>query len=111
MQFNRCAVTTTAKQPFKDWLDSLPDMLDLSLTGINNDNQVFLLPYFSSYDETEGLLREFFEEIFEKWLAGYWTNPVHWPADRSLKVFHEWFDVKFHSMITDLVDDEPLAWE
>ena len=111
MQFNRCAVTTIAKQPFKDWLDSLPDMLDLSLAEINNDNQVFLLPYFSSHDETEGLLEEFFEEIFEKWLAGYWTNPVHWPEDRSWKVFHEWFFVKFHSMITDLVDDEQLEWE
>ena len=109
--FNRCAVTTRAKQPFKDWLDSLPDMLDLSLEEINSDNQVFLLPPFQLWDETEGLLREFFSEIFDRWLAGYWTNPLHWPSERNWRVFHEWFDVTFHSMVRDLVDDEPLEWE
>jgi len=109
--FNRCAVTTTAKQPFRDWLASLPDPLDATLDQLNHDNQVFLLPYFDTYEEAEELLGDFFGEIFQHWLAGYWTIPAHWPADRSLKVFHEWFDVKFHSMITDLVDDEPLEWE
>ena len=109
--FNRCAVTMMAKQPFKDWLDSLPDMLNLSLEEINYDNPVFLLPHFISYDQTDELMEDFCEEIFEKWLAGYWTNPVHWPPDRGWKVFHEWFEVKFHSMITDLVDDEPLEVE
>jgi len=109
--FNRCAVTTIANQPFKDWLDSLPDMLDITLEQINHDNQVFLLPYFDTYEEVDDLLKDFFGEIFERWLAGYWTNPVHWPEDRNWEVFGEWFDVQFHSMITDLVDDEPLEWE
>ena len=108
---NRCAVTILAKQPFRDWLASLPDPLDATLEELNHDNQVFLLPSFDTYEEAEELLRDFFGEIFQQWLAGYWTVPAHWPADRSWKVFHEWFDVTFHSMITDLVDDEPLEWE
>ena len=109
--FNRCAVTTLAKQPFIDWLASLPDPFEATLEEINHDNEVFLLPFFDTYEEAEDLLKDFFGEIFEKWLAGYWTVPAHWPADRSWEVFHEWFEVKFHSMITDLVDDEPLEWE
>jgi hypothetical protein len=37
----------------------------------------------------------------------YGTDESDWPKVRDLKLFREWFDIKFHSLVLDLVD-EPL---
>lgn len=49
---NRCAVTTVAKQPFKDWLASLPDPLEATLEQINHDNHLTHSRRQESYETT-----------------------------------------------------------
>jgi hypothetical protein len=108
---NRCAVTIRLKQPFLDWLNSLPDPLDLPLEMLNRDPPVYLLPFIDLLDQQDNLLEDFHDLIFEGRLAGYWTNEGDWPEERTFEMFKAWFEFSFSSVIVDLVDGEPLELE
>jgi len=108
---NRCVIIVRAKQPFLDWLLSLPDMLDVSLDEINRDPKAYLLPFIDELSGQPALLEEFYEQIFEEQLAGWWTVEKDWPENRTIDLFLNWFDVLFCSWVQDLVDDEPLEVE
>jgi len=105
---NRSAVTIRARQPFLDWLRSLPDLPDLSLESINRDRSVYLLPEVDDMKEQEALIRKFFLVIFEGELGSWWMDDRRWPALRSLEAFREWFELEFHTVIRDLAGDEPM---
>ncbi len=108
---NRSAVTVRMKQPFLDWLNSLPDPPDCTLELLNRDPPVYLLPFVDFQDQQEDLLEDFYDLIFEDRLAGWWTVEEDWPRDRTFKMFKEWFECKFSSIVQDLVDGEPLGLE
>jgi hypothetical protein len=109
---NRCVIVVKAKQPFLNWVHGLPDDgKKLTLDVIRHDSHVYLLPEFEMDDEQIELLREFYEAIFEQELAGWWTNPQAYPAPRTFEMFLEWFEVEFHSMVFDLLDDEAIEHE
>ncbi len=105
---NRCAVSIRKKQPFLDWLRQLPDPVDQETTipFINREPHIYLLPNYCYDDEKQDLLEEFYDMIFERELNAWWRGEADWPGERSLSLFKEWFDVQFHSVIEDLVDDE-----
>ena len=46
---------------------------------------------------------EHFDFFFEHWLAGWSTDPSQWPQ-RSRRMFREWFSVRSHTMVEDVVD-------
>ena len=105
---NRSALIVTAKQPFLDWLRGLPDPVsaDTTLDSLNDkqDGHVYLLPEWDDHEQRDRLLREGYDVIFENELAGWWTDEAAWPKKRTFKVFNEWFDVQWHSLLVDLVD-------
>ncbi len=107
---NRCVVVVKAKQPFMEWLRSLPDPADLTLDQINQDNTVSLLPDYERDSKQRQILRQYFDLIFEEQLAGWWQDEAAWPSGRDLKLFNGWFEVEFHSVVLDLVDG-PLTCE
>jgi len=106
---NRSAIVVKAKQPFREWLLNLPDPVseDITLDEINNEPHIYLLPEYEMIDQEDALLAHFYDIVFEAELNGWWTDETNWPSNRSFQLFKEWFDVSFHSMIEDLVD-EPL---
>ena len=103
---NRSAITVRAKQPFFDWLRSLPDRAkpDLTLDEVNEEPKVYLLPEYDLQDEREELLEGCCDIVFENQLYEWWTDEDQWPAPRHLGLFLEWFEVEFHSRIFDLTD-------
>ena len=103
---NRSALVLTAKQPFLDWLQSLPDPgeAETTLEDVNRERTTHLLPDYDMLDEEEQLLERFYDIIFEMELEGWWTDESHWPADRDLSLFKQWFHYEFHSVVVDLVD-------
>ena len=107
---NRCAVTVRTKQPFLDWLKSLPDPADETLDRVNHDRTVYLLPEYVYNSEQNSLIEQFHDLIFEERLYSWWRDEKDWPHPRDLATFKKWFDVEFHSMIIDLVD-HPLVDE
>jgi hypothetical protein len=101
---NRGLVIVRAKEPFREWLLSLPDSCDETIEEINEDSSVYLLPEFEDDKQRNTMLKKFFAMIFEDQLAAWSTQEDDWPPKRNLQMFKKWFDVEFHSTVDDLVD-------
>ena len=101
---NRSVATVRVKEPFFQWVKSLPDPADVSKDIINHDNTAYLLPNLEYGFEEEELLEQFYDLIFEEQLNGWCTDKNTWPKNRDLESFKKWFDVEFHSVVLDLVD-------
>jgi len=101
---NRGLVIATAKEPFREWLLSLPDPSDVSLEEINEDRTAYLIPEFEDDDQRDRILRKLFILIFEDQLTGWWTREEDWPQKRDLRTFKKWFDLQIHAVVEDLVD-------
>jgi hypothetical protein len=102
---NRCLVIVTAKKPFRGWLLSLPNPCDETIDEINDDPSAYLLPEFDDDEERDRILQEYFPMIFEDQLFAWWIQAEDWPQNRNFQMFKKWFDVEFHSIVEDLVDD------
>ena len=70
---NRGLVIALAKDPFREWLLSLPDPSDMTLEEINEDRTAYLVPEFEDDKEREKAIKKVFEMIFEDQLADWWT--------------------------------------
>jgi len=51
------------------------------------------------------LIHQFFTTIFEDGLADWWTREEDWLQQRDLRTFRKWFDLRFYSVVEDLVDN------
>jgi hypothetical protein len=107
---NRCVLIVRAKEPFLQWVNSLPNPTNITLEQINSDTSAYLLPEFEDDQERAVLVKQFFPQIFEEQLSGWWTNEPDWPSKRDFALFKKWFDVEFHSAVFDLVE-APLGEE
>ena len=98
---NRGVVIVKPKQPFLDWLGSLPDPADTTLEYLREDSTVFLIPGSNPEDFDHWLERNY-SILFEQQLAGWWTGEADWPSMRDLHTFRAWFDVDIHTLAIDL---------
>jgi hypothetical protein len=117
-QLNRGLVIIRYKQPYVDWVKIAGDApMEISLQQANDDGDSFLLPTYESQidpvDGTEDAIkwvekrwRMFFEHILESWIL----DETEWPQKRSLKMFREWFDIEYKSIVWDM-GTEPLIIE
>lgn len=102
---NRGLVIALAKEPFREWLQSLPEPCETSIEEINEDRTAYLVPEFEDDKGRDRVLKKFYEMIFEDQLADWWTREEDWPQQRDMRTFKKWFDLQFHSVVEDLVDD------
>ena len=84
--------------------DPTPTGNEVTLEGVNEERTVYLVDDKVGDDRQslERWLRKNYGELFELELEGWYTDPVLWPRDRSLKVFRQWFDVELHTVLIDL---------
>ena len=113
LTINRTVLIVTVRQPFVDWLRSLPDGGDsigsITVDEVNEDCSAYLIPEFDTPEETENYFGRNKSELFEEALCGWHTDEALWPKRRSAKVFDEWFSVQFHTVVYDLDTRAPLA--
>lgn len=105
---NRSAIVIRAKEPFVEWLRALPDPCLITTEEVNRDSTVYLIPQYVDDDDKLPILKQCYDLLFEDMLCSWWTVEADWPADRSLDMFQKWFEVDFHSVLEDLVDDPLL---
>ena len=117
-QINRAMVVLRYKQPYLDWVKSAgPSPMELTLEEANDDSEAFLVPAYDSLidpvDGTEDAVkwvekrwRMLFEHILMSWIE----DESAWPKKLTLKLFREWFDVEYRSLIWDM-GNEPLVVE
>jgi hypothetical protein len=93
------------KQPYADWANSLDDDgLQFELSEASDELTVFLGPDLDTVEEIEAFVTKRFAFFFEYWLFGWSTDPAQWPQRRTRRMFREWFDVRIHTMVEDVVD-------
>jgi hypothetical protein len=111
---NRHLVTLVHKQPFLDWLLSVDPnpATKITLAELRGDNEAFLIPDDVADGTADAIKwveknwRMFFEHILNGWFVG----ESLWPKKISLKMFLEWFEVDYQSMVWDL-GNVPLGVE
>jgi hypothetical protein len=101
----RGLVIALAKEPFREWLLSLPDPCNKTLEEINEDRTAYLIPEFEDDKQRERVLKKFFTMIFEDQLTDWWTKEEDRPQKRDLRTFKKWFDLQFHLVVEDLLSD------
>lgn len=111
---NRQLILVLPKQPALDWLMSVdPQPLDhLTLNDIRQETEAFLIPegIVNSPEQAQSWAERRWSELFLQFVSGWYLDMDLWPKKRTLKMFREWFDVQYHSMVWDLAD-EPLTHE
>ena len=104
-EINRSLVIVKPKQPFLDWTRTLDDEVqDLSLAELRQDSAVYLIPELWQDSDEKELLESHYDLLFEEQLAAWWSDEADWPERRNLKMFLDWFEVEFHSLVFDLCD-------
>ena len=103
---NRCLVMVIPKQPFIEWENSVFPDLPMNPEDIIECNS-YLIQENSLFDEPKAALKKYWKKIFEEQLVGICTDKSKWPKQLTWKLFSEWFDCRFSSMVIDL-EKEPL---
>ena len=99
---DRLVAIIKPRQPFLEWLKSLPDWdLEMSLEELRDDCTALLIPEFGNNEEAKGHIETNYQVIFEMQLNSWYTEPTMWPEKRSLVVFRQWFDIEIHSIVID----------
>ena len=71
---------------------------------------MFLGPAIDSVEEIAAFVDKHFDVFFENWLEGWSTDPGQWPQRRTRRMFHDWFDVRIHTVVEDVIE-APLELE
>ena len=111
---NRAAVILMPKEPFRAWIthDDETGIADSFFEGMQEEPTVYLLPEWEDDEEQGEVLAQCWPLLFESALSGWLVEPSMWPANRTLEMFREWFDVQVMPVVEDLVPDEPIEhWE
>lgn len=115
---NRCIIILHHKQPFLDWLQSAdPHPLEnITLADLGNDGDAFMIPggdIVDGVEDAEKWVEKRWRMFFEYTLGEWLTDESMWPQKLTLKMFREWFDIEYRSMVWDLVDAPILIedWE
>ena len=102
---NRSALIVQPTERYLAWLHAVdPTSRNLSLDDLRGEAHIYLIPECDTEDDLNRVLKRCFDDIFTEELAGWFNIPDVWPDRRTVKMFREWFDVEFASMITDLSD-------
>jgi hypothetical protein len=110
---NRSLVFVIPKQPALDWIvaaDPLP--LNMTLDEVRSEVDGYLVSQ-EKVETTEDAQRWVYrrwEMFFDQFLNEWYTDETLWPKKRTLKMFKEWFDIRYHAMLWDLID-EPIEHE
>jgi len=104
---NRTAVIIKPKKLFVEWLNTLPTTDEkVSLKEVREDEcDVFLIPDFTFIEQSRRYVDGIYKTIFAIQLENWYLDKKLWPKRRSLRMFHDWFDVEYHSVMFDTIGD------
>jgi len=110
-EINRSVAIIRPRQLFIEWANSLPDAdRKLSLDDFGNDRTTVLIAPYDDDEEAWARIGEIWEDLFEEELSGWCTHEAWWPTGRDERMFRQWFDVEFHSMVF-VSQDGPISEE
>ena len=107
---NRDAVILKGKHPLVDWINSHDPDNPVAISAVRTDCRVYLLPECIGPDEAKKQIEANFDVLFENELVGWYTDESMWPQNRTVGMFRDWFEIEYHSMVTDVLM-EPILKE
>jgi hypothetical protein len=102
---NRNALLVRPKPAFWNWFKL--NVNDFEMPVFPLENTVYLIGEKDTDKETTGWLKKNFDKIFINELEGWITDENYWPKNRNYKMFTDFFEVEYHSMVMDL-EKEPV---
>ncbi len=107
---NRAAVVVTPKQPFFEWVRGCPfPVQHKTLEAFLNatERTIYLIPEYGMESEAVDFIKnDFYKLIFSVEITSWYRDEKLWPRLTGYKMFNEWFDVKFCSMIIDPLSEK-----
>jgi hypothetical protein len=97
---NRNAILVRPKKPFFDWVNKV--FKDEDPVTEKDENNIYLIREMDSNEDIKKWIKKNFDDLFVNELNDWYADESGWPANRTYKMFCEWFDVEIHSMILDL---------
>ncbi len=106
----RHGLLITRKQPYIDWANSCDDDGPKLTEDLSSASRLlYLVPEVDGEPDLEGLVDEFWADIFEQELGMWVIADDRWPEPRTREMFDAWFDVELNDSVFDLTPDEPLT--
>ena len=105
-ELDRIVAVIKPTQRFLHWIQQMPDNEDIELSDLREDCTALLIPAFDAPEEADQYMATLCEDIFANELDVWDESMETWPSDRSFEHFKQWFDIEYHSMVFDTVDDE-----
>ncbi|MDE3182092.1 MAG: hypothetical protein KGM16_01625 [Bacteroidota bacterium] len=102
---NRDALLVKPKPAFWNWF-KLNDN-DFEAPQFPMENTIYLIGEKDSDKETTNWLKKNFDKIFINELEYWITDEDYWPKKRNYKMFTDFFQLEYHSMVMDL-EKEPV---
>lgn len=96
------------KRPVLDWIMRVdPNPPVISLAELRSDPDGFLVSQraIASEADAEKWVHRRWKMFFELFLYDWYPEESWWPKARNLKIFRQWFDIRYSSMIWDLSDE------
>ena len=82
---NRSVVIARPKRTYLDWAAQLDDSELLPDPEVGRT--IYLIPEYVNEDHAWEILRDGFEEIFERELEGWHTDRAAWPQNLTVELF------------------------
>lgn len=111
---NRAVVIVQCLEPALEWIKSVdldPEFINkLTLENINTDTTAFLISERSveTPQVFESWVKANYTQLFEDFLESWYTQEDMWPKKRTYAIFKQWFNVKYYSVVEDMLD-EPIV--
>lgn len=111
MEFiNRDLLYIRPKQACIDWLRKIYPDLSISDSELNAHDQgrAFLIPEFDSEEDALGWVHENWEFWSDELFSHLCFEDQYWPKDRSAQLLREYFDIRYESMVEDILNEPVL---
>ena len=107
---NRSAVVVRPQTPFLDWAkqDDTTGIAESVFADMRSEPNAYLIPEDEEVKDARELIRAVWPGVFEAMLECWLTDPGMWPANRTWRMFEDWFEVQICECVYDLVVGEPL---
>mgnify|MGYP006306222653 CR=1 FL=1 len=100
---DRNAIIIKPKEAFFNWVNSVYPENNIEEKPENN---IYLVHEMDSNEEILVWIKANYEMIFINELNDWYTGEDKWPANRTFKMFSDWFEIEICSMVLDLEENE-----
>jgi hypothetical protein len=113
---HRSAIVVVPLTPFLNWINKVDTSATLSLSEVEKDSNVYLIPGSDEpittddlENEIENYIKHHFHRIFYSQLSEWYLDEKTYP-EMTYENFKAWFKISTHTVIFDMVD-KPIKKE